>query len=712
MSEKDIGKFVGEYTASTLADMQRMLSDGSIPNVNVMYSGRGGWTALMRQVNSGTKEAMEWLLGRNADPNIQNSNGATALMFAVLINDPEKVRLLLENGADRNIANNKGDTPIQNARKNNTKPEIIAALDSYYPAKKSSAANVNVRVNAKKISQTDIMEKFVGTCHESQRKKEYTSLPKLADMRKMLSEDRTLDVNTKNTKFFDMTALMVQANCGSIEAMGWLLEETGAVTNLQNSRGDTALHFAVASEDPRKVDLLLQFNADIGIVNSNGKTPIDVLSRERISNSNRAETIIGMLLTHQRHIDEFVGRKSQDKRDDNVPESAPTLNNMKRVFPFVNNVNVRNSKSDNETALIHQAGSGTTEAMMWLLTRAPPADPNIRDINGKTALMTATANNDLEKIRLLLEYGADRNITDVDGDTPLQVARNENKNQEVIEVLESYFPEKKITFQTAEEKNAYIKREKKQLEIEELLNRYKKFIGELPTSPPSIEEMQRMLDSKAVPNVNVRNEKWNNTTALMWQAAHGTIEAMEWLLTHGADPDLIDSYSGYTALHHVVDNDESDNMSVEKVNLLLRYGANKNIGVKGVTPLTLAMEKNNKPKVISVLRPNLPPPIETDTPPVTPPDSPRDLSEDSPRDSPRDLPGPRMNVPVNVVDAARGNNVINAANEQPRQPGCIGRYCQRLNRVFGIGAGKKTKKRNQINKRNQIKKRKQTKKTN
>jgi len=150
MSNENITKFVGvSERVPKLADMRKMLSDGIIPNVNVsdMY----GRTALMVQANNGSKEEMEWLLKNNADPNIKNRYGATAIMFAIVADDPEKVRLLLDNGADRNIINMKGETLVQYAKKNNKKPEIITALESYYPAKKSPAANVNVRVNAKKF---------------------------------------------------------------------------------------------------------------------------------------------------------------------------------------------------------------------------------------------------------------------------------------------------------------------------------------------------------------------------------------------------------------------------------------------------------------------------------------------------------------------------------------------------------------------------------
>ena len=106
-------------------------------------------------------------------------------------------------------------------------------------------------------------------------------------------------------------------------------------------------------------------------------------------------------------------------------------------------INVRDSLFSNDyTALMFQAvdDDGTKEAMEWLLTRQPPADVNLRNKEGKTALMYAFDRDDPDKVRLLLEYGADRNIPNKEGITPLQEAKK-SKRIEIIPVLESYFPD-------------------------------------------------------------------------------------------------------------------------------------------------------------------------------------------------------------------------------------------------------------------------------
>jgi ankyrin repeat protein len=106
-------------------------------------------------------------------------------------------------------------------------------------------------------------------------------------------------------------------------------------------------------------------------------------------------------------------------------------------------VNVVDTTYNNYTALIYQTFSGTIEAMEFLLTCYPPADPNAISSNKTfTMLQHAVHENDPDKIRLLLEHGADRNLKGYINSTPLDYAKKHHpKHKECIEVLESYFPE-------------------------------------------------------------------------------------------------------------------------------------------------------------------------------------------------------------------------------------------------------------------------------
>ena len=60
------------------------------------------------------------------------------------------------------------------------------------------------------------------------------------------------------------------------------------------------------------------------------------------------------------------------------------------------------------------------------LLRKYRANPNIRDVNGKTLLHHLTSQDGVEEAAMLMKYGADPNIRDNNGDTPIGLARKYN----------------------------------------------------------------------------------------------------------------------------------------------------------------------------------------------------------------------------------------------------------------------------------------------
>ena len=129
---------------------------------------------------------------------------------------------------------------------------------------------------------------------------------------------------------------------------------------------------------------------------------------------------------------------------------------------IISDINIRVSSWYDGTALMYQAAYGTVEAMEYLLAHKPPALINLKNRNEKTALQCLVwsgllstliktrygwtalhcavwGGDDPAKVRLLLDYGADKTIWDDDGETALDVARKNNRT-ECIKVLESYTP--------------------------------------------------------------------------------------------------------------------------------------------------------------------------------------------------------------------------------------------------------------------------------
>ena len=99
------------------------------------------------------------------------------------------------------------------------------------------------------------------------------------------------------------------------------------------------------------------------------------------------------------------------------------------------------------TALMYQVSHGTIEGMKFLLSYDSPANPNIQDKNGWTALHKAVWNGEIDKlakakqlakVRLLMKYGADKTIKTHNGKTVLDIAKGSSSCNDCIKVIKSY----------------------------------------------------------------------------------------------------------------------------------------------------------------------------------------------------------------------------------------------------------------------------------
>ena len=122
----------------------------------------------------------------------------------------------------------------------------------------------------------------------------------------------------------------------------------------------------------------------------------------------------------------------------NIPLMKKMLNDG-----TIKNINILfdNGLSTN-TALMFETMYGTLDGMKFLLTRN--ADPNIQDKNGWTALHKLAflgeidkkaKTKQLAKLRLLLDYGADKSIKTKKGKTALDLAKGSFSCNDCIKML-------------------------------------------------------------------------------------------------------------------------------------------------------------------------------------------------------------------------------------------------------------------------------------
>ncbi len=161
----------------------------------------GNEEQLLQLASAGDTQAALALVGSNTDVNQSQSDGTTALHWAIYYNDAELVNRLIERGADVQARNSYGATPLSEAAIGGNTQIIKALLDAGAEA-----------------------------------------------------DERGKD---------DQTALMIIARTPNVEAAKVLVDAGADVNVTEKWRGQTALMWAAAQNQPAMVDFLIEQGADV-----------------------------------------------------------------------------------------------------------------------------------------------------------------------------------------------------------------------------------------------------------------------------------------------------------------------------------------------------------------------------------------------------------------------------------------------------------------
>jgi ankyrin repeat protein len=268
------------------------------------------------------------------------------------------------------------------------------------------------------------------------------------------------DVNAQDEK--GRTALMAACETGRTNIVKMLLA-SGANPNLQNNDGDTALNEATTTSEVGPTDTAGSRGGNIVIVKlllasgADARTATGDFPPLICAASYGNNAIVKLLLKEGANINAknwtgmsalarsiYDGRYETTKillahgadiesRDDsgNTPLilAAPRgLQVLRNLLDRGANANATNNNL--ETALIH---SYSRESVLVLLDHR--AEPDAKDKRGMTALMHAAWWRNLEKVRVLLEKGADVNARTPEGETALSIAKDYSDGRTIVEVL-------------------------------------------------------------------------------------------------------------------------------------------------------------------------------------------------------------------------------------------------------------------------------------
>lgn len=119
---------------------------------------------------------------------------------------------------------------------------------------------------------------------------------------------------------------------------------------------------------------------------------------------------------------------------DNTSCQKPFADPPLGMILFRNGADIHVVTDLNYSLLMLASGEGHLGNVTFLLEKG--IDPNIQDVDGETALMSAALLNHIHVAEMLIRHGADLRLTDKKGQTAADLAR-ERGHQEMMQLLEA-----------------------------------------------------------------------------------------------------------------------------------------------------------------------------------------------------------------------------------------------------------------------------------
>ncbi len=338
-------------------------------------------TALYIAAKNNQFAILKYLIEQGADIQAKEKDNLSILHRAVESNHLSMARYLIEKGADSFAKNNDKKTPFDRAKNKN-----YIELVNYFLDEKSLLEAVE-KGDLKKI--------------------------------KLLTELKYAYIETKNIQ--QQTALYTAVKKNHFSVVKYLVEQ-GANINAREKDGWSILHRAVETNKLSIVQYLVENGADLHArTNYNKETPL-----EMAKNDKKDQEIIAYL--------ENAVLQLQVQRDNRLLENAEK-GNLEKVKQLLNEgANIHAKNNAQQTALYVAVRGNQFSVMNYLVEQG--ANINAREKDGWSILHRAVATNNLAIVEYLVENGADLDAkTNYNKETPLEMAKNDKKDQEIIQYL-------------------------------------------------------------------------------------------------------------------------------------------------------------------------------------------------------------------------------------------------------------------------------------
>ncbi len=308
----------------------------------------------------------------------------TSLVRAIKINDPDRVRTLMYANVDVNEKNYAGITPLTFAAEKGNM-EIIKMLveDGKAYVNEPSSYGVTPLIAAAAAGNVEAASYLIAHGADASAKDDWGK-----------------------------TALIYAANAENPKLLASVIKLDNKAVNLPDNSGNTALIYAAQKGFANHAKILLANGA-----NPDYRNPATGLSALSAAAAEGHSSVI-RLLAHTGKADINISDLSG-----RTPIFYAVEQNQVDALRALVSLGANTNAQDNNgvTALMRAAAKNRQDCVDNLL-RQKGIDPNLKDLQDRTALIYSVYAEDLEPAKSLLKAGADLNLADSTQNTPLMSA--------------------------------------------------------------------------------------------------------------------------------------------------------------------------------------------------------------------------------------------------------------------------------------------------
>jgi len=240
-----------------------------------------------------------------------------------------------------------------------------------------------------------------------------------------MSNSNTVTINVNTVDYQNNSALIISCQQQDINLIQLLLKH-GAKVNQVNDRGESALHIACKNNNEEMVKCLIENGADINQKDHQQRTPLfytyqhgnhNLIQYIKEKIGNKIKEDIDMTMDLDLNIDQNnENENSINQQNEIKKEHSSHLSKMGEDYSFLNSISPRKAQSlflkecQNKKSKKEGKSSSINYGLLSRLLRDHDVDIDGKDRYGKTALMTACEQSNLDLVKFLVIRGSNINI--------------------------------------------------------------------------------------------------------------------------------------------------------------------------------------------------------------------------------------------------------------------------------------------------------------